>query len=135
MPQVLLSVQGRAEHHAASLQHIVRQGGEGPAGGGVPPDVRLPVPGGEGGGQGLGLPLAEHGAGVRAKPAADALLRVHSGEGEALLVPDQGDGVPGAAGGAGGAAGAVGPVRQEGAVPLHRRFSALLIGLVRQGGL
>lgn len=134
MPKVLFPVQGRAEHHAAPLQHIVRQSGKRPAGAGVPPDVRLPIPGGEGGGKGPGLTLLKHGASSGADAAADALLQVHLGNREALPVPDQGNGVLGTGGGAGGAAGAVGPVRQKGAVlPGQGRFRPL-VGLVRQGG-
>ena len=51
VPQMLMGVHGGAVYHAASLQHIFRNGGKRAAGGGVFSDGVVPVPGGKGSGQ------------------------------------------------------------------------------------
>ena len=106
-------VQRRAEHHAAALQHIFRQGGEGTAGGGAAAHVLVTVPYSEGGRLCAGLPLLQNGADVGAVAALDAAVR-HLRVEEALPIRDHADGTLGTAVAAGGAAGAALMGRQLG---------------------
>ena len=119
--QVHPAVEGGAVDHAALLQHMLRQEGEDPAGGGVSPDVVVLIPGGEHRRHGPPGPLRQNGADGGAPAAADTGFAVDHRAGEALPVPDHGDGVVGADAGAGGAAGAAGWVRKPGQRPLRRR--------------
>ena len=101
-----LGVHPGTEHHAAALQHIVRQQGEYTPAGGVLPHGIVGVPCGKDRRLRMGLPLAQHRADVGAMAALDAGVR-HRGVEEALPVGQHMDGIFGAALGAGGAAGAL----------------------------
>ncbi len=100
-----LGVHPGTEHHAAALQHIVRQQGEYTPAGGVLPHGMVGVPCGKD--RRLGWASRWRSTGqMGAMAALDAGVR-HRGVEEALPVGQHMDGIFGAALGAGGAAGAL----------------------------
>ena len=84
-------VQRRTEHHAAALQHVLRQSGEHAAGGGRLPRRVIAVPHGEHRRFRAGLPLLQHRADVGAVAAQHAAV-LHLGVQEPLPVRHHADG-------------------------------------------
>ena len=84
-------VQRRAEHHAAALQHVLRQSGEHAAGGGRLPRRVIAVPHGEHRRFRAGLQLLQHRADVGAVAAQHAAV-LHLGVQEPLPVRHHADG-------------------------------------------
>ena len=99
------AVQCRAEHHAAALQHVFRQGGERAAGGGVTPHGLVAVPDDKRCRLGARLPLLQHRADMRAVAALDTAIG-HLRVQKALPVRHHADSALGTAIAARGAAGA-----------------------------